>query len=425
MQSFSPIPMIVIAVLCALAVAYWGVVRGALNRMTLSDASEAASKRLGGVNLVSIVEHRQAALIAVNIVQLLHGMVAAVAVTLAIGTVVHHPWLLALSAASVACALILLVAFTIPARIGYAYPVNVLASCSHVLWAATRIMAHVDQRREPDTAEEREERQEDQLAVMVERVSESDAVQDDERELLHSVFELDTTYVREVMVPRPDMISISAEASLDKALSLFSRSGYSRVPVIGESIDDLLGVLYLKDVIRRVHHHNDAAGVTAANVMREALFVPETKLVDDMLHEMQRTAVHIAIVIDEYGGVAGLVTIEDLLEELVGEMVDEHDRGEPQVDDLGDGRYRVPARMPIDELGALYGLEIDDDDVDSVGGLLAKAIGRVPIIGAQGSAYGIHMEAERFEGRRKRLSTVIVERDPHSDAEGSEGEQHE
>lgn len=401
--------MAVLAFVFALTVAYWGIVRGALNRMTLADANDAHEKRLGGVNIVRIIERRQLAAAAVTIIQIVNAALASVAVAGAIGLYIHNPWLLLLSAAAASCILIFLLLLIFPAKIGYAHPINVLASCSHILWVATRAAAALSRRHEPGDEEAREEQREDQLAVMVERVSESDAVEDDERELLHSVFELDSTYVREVMVPRTDMISISVTASLDKALSLFSRSGYSRVPVIGESTDDLLGVLYLKDVIRRVHHRNDADAVNVADVMREAVFVPETKLVDDMLHEMQHTAVHIAMVVDEYGGIAGLVTIEDLLEELVGEMIDEHDQGEPQIDDLGAHRYRVPARMPVDELGELYGFEIDEDDVDSVGGLLAKAIGRVPIAGAHGEAYGLRLTAERFEGRRKRLSTVIVE----------------
>lgn len=418
MQNFSPVPMIVLSAFFIVMVAYWGIVRGALNRMTLAEAGDAHEKRLGGVNIVSIVEHRQLALAAVMSVQLTHGVIGAAAIAGVLSLAVRNPWLLILAAAALACALIFFTLLILPARIGYAHPINVLASCSHILWAMTRVAALLSRRHEPVDAEAREEQREDQLAVMVERVSESDAVEDDERELLHSVFELDTTYVREVMVPRTDMISINAAASLDKALSLFSRSGYSRVPVIGDSADDVLGVLYLKDVIRRVHHRNDADAVTVADVMREAVFVPETKLVDDMLHEMQHTAVHIALVVDEYGGIAGLVTIEDLLEELVGEMVDEHDQGEPQIDDLGDGSYRVPARMPVDELGELYGLEIEDEDVDSVGGLLAKAIGRVPIAGARGEVHGLRLSADRFEGRRKRLSSVIVESVRDSTSEG-------
>lgn len=408
MNSVTLYALIAFIVLLTLAVAYWGLVVGALSRMTRADAQEAAAKRLGGAHLTQIIDRRPAALSAVTILRIGNAVLLGAVLSAALAPVLKTPALAVVLGVLLTWLLLVLVVLAIPASLGYRHPLNVLASCSHVLWAATRIVSLAVRRREPEDEEEREERDEDQLAVMVERVSESAAVEDDERELLHSVFELDSTYLREVMVPRTDMITINAQASLDKALSLFSRSGFSRVPVIGESVDDMRGVLYLKDVIRRVHHRNDADTVTAEDVARDVSFVPETKLVDDMFHEMQASAVHIALVVDEYGGIAGLVTIEDLLEELVGELMDEHDKAEPEIEDLGDGRYRVPARLAIAELGDLFGVELDDDEVDSVGGLLAKANGRVPIAGAQGELYGVHMMADRFEGRRKRLSTVIV-----------------
>ena len=406
-----------------LGAGYWGIVAGALNRMTRAEAREAKAKRLGGKHVVKIVARRPAALSAALLIRIACAVAATALLTAVFAAMIPAVGLAALAGATVTGIMLLLISALVPASFGYSHPLNVLAACSHQLWLVTRFTSLIVRRREPEDEEEREERQEDQLAVMVERVSEFEAVEDDERELLHSVFELDSTYLREVMVPRTDIISIKAQAPLDKALSLFSRSGFSRVPVIGESVDDALGVLYLKDVIRRVHHRNDADAVTAAEVMREAAFVPETKRVDDMLQQMQASAVHIALVVDEYGGIAGLVTIEDLLEELVGEMVDEHDKAEPEVEDLGDGRYRVPARMPIDELGELWGVELEDEDVDSVGGLLAKANGRVPIAGAEGQIYGVTMVADRFGGRRNRLSTVIVSYEPPSeDAERREGE---
>lgn len=414
---------IALGALAALCVAYWGIVLGALNRMTRTDAREAATKHLGGRYITQIIDRRPAAVSAVALLRIVNAVLCVGFIGMAFAGVIPQPWLWGLVSMGLACLMMLLFVLLLPGGIGYKHPINVLASCSHILWGSTRIVGLIVTRREPDDEDEREEQQEDHLAVMVERVSESAAVEDDERDVLHSLFELDSTYIREVMVPRTDIISISGQASLDKALSLFSRSGFSRVPVIGEDVDDLLGVVYLKDVIKRVHHRNDSDSVSVADVMREAMFVPETKRVDDMLHQMQATAVHIAMVVDEYGGIAGLVTIEDLLEELVGEMTDEHDKAEPEVEDLGEGRFRVPARLAIDELGDLYGLELDDDDVDSVGGLLAKAIGRVPIAGAEGELYGVCMRADRFEGRRKRLSTVIVEYIPEeSDASARSGD---
>jgi CBS domain containing-hemolysin-like protein len=156
-------------------------------------------------------------------------------------------------------------------------------------------------------------------------------------------------------------------------------------------------------------------------VMRPAVFVPNSKPVDDLLRQMQRDSGHVAIVVDEYGGTAGLVTIEDILEEIVGEIADEYDRDEPEVEDLGDGRLRVPARLHIDELGELFGVRLDDEDVDTVGGLLAKALGRVPIAGSTACVAGLALVAERFEGRRHTLATLLVHRDPDADAEAEQG----
>ncbi|WP_418982418.1 hemolysin family protein, partial [Actinotignum sanguinis] len=267
--------------------------------------------------------------------------------------------------------------------------------------------------------EEAEQRQEDQLAVMVERVAESEALDDAERDILQSLFDMGNTLVREVMVPRTDMIAVEADETLDRAISLFTRSGFSRVPVYRESIDDVIGVLYLKDVIRRVHRRHQHDELRVADLVREPVFVPETKIIDTLMREMQADQVHIALVVDEYGGIAGLVTIEDLVEELVGEISDEHDRALPAVEELEAGSFRIPARMPIDDLGDLFGIELEDDDVDTAGGFFAKSIGRVPIRGAETTVAGIHMVADRFEGRRRRLSTIIVARE-ETDDEGED-----
>ena len=196
-------------------------------------------------------------------------------------------------------------------------------------------------------------------------------------------------------------------------MSLFLRSGFSRVPVTGEGLDDVLGVIYVKDVARRLHEQPEAARHQIVDdVMRAAHFVPDSKPVDDLLREMQRLAAHVAIVVDEYGGTAGLVTLEDILEEVVGEISDEFDTDEPDVERLGDDAYRVRSRLHIEEVGDLFDLQLEDEEVDTVGGLLAKALGRVPIAGARAVVAGLELVAERFEGRRKQLATVIVRRLP-------------
>jgi CBS domain containing-hemolysin-like protein len=249
-----------------------------------------------------------------------------------------------------------------------------------------------------------------ELRELLDLAGENAVIEADEQEMLHSVFELGDTIVREVMVPRTDMVTIEREKVLRQALSLFLRSGFSRIPVVGEGgADDVLGMLYLKDVTRRVFREAKAEqSVLVTDVMRPVLYVPESKPVDDLMREMQRDQTHVAIVIDEYGGTAGLVTIEDVIEEIVGEITDEYDREDAAVEVLDDGTVRVRSTLHVDELGELFDLDLDDEDVDTVGGLLSKALGRVPIPGAQAVVEGLELTAERPAGRRHRIATVVV-----------------
>jgi CBS domain containing-hemolysin-like protein len=215
------------------------------------------------------------------------------------------------------------------------------------------------------------------------------------------------------------MVFIERDKTLRQCLSLALRSGFSRIPVTGEGIDDVVGVAYLKDVVRRVYDNHDAETIERVeSVMRTPIFVPDSKPVDDLLREMQSARTHVAVVIDEYGGTAGLVTIEDVLEEIVGEIDDEYDRHGNAVEQLADGSLRVSSRLNIEELGEMFGLELSDDDVDSVGGLLAKALGRVPIPGARADVGGLRLQAESTAGRRNRVDTVLVS--PVEDADDRE-----
>ena len=233
-----------------------------------------------------------------------------------------------------------------------------------------------------------------------------------EQELLDSVEEFGETIVREIMVPRIDMATVSADASLTTAMTIFLARGYSRLPVIGADIDDVRGVLYIKDVARLLHESPEQMDVKfAADIARPAIFIPESKPVDDLLREMQSSSRHIAIIIDEYGGVAGLATMEDVIEEIVGEISDEYDRDIPDVEKLDDGSLRVNARFSLFELGELLELELEDEDVDSVGGLLTKELGKLPKRGDQVTISGLNLVADRIEGRRKRLVTVLVTKD--------------
>jgi CBS domain containing-hemolysin-like protein len=239
-----------------------------------------------------------------------------------------------------------------------------------------------------------------------------DVPEEFEQELLDSVEEFGETIVREIMVPRIDMATVAADSNLTKAMTVFLRRGYSRLPVVGKNIDDISGILYVKDVARILHESPAKMDKTlASEIARPVIFVPESKPVDDLLRDMQLSSTHIAIIVDEYGGVAGLATMEDVIEEIVGEISDEYDRDVPDVDDLGDGRFRVNARFSLAELGEQLDLELEDEDVDSIGGLFAKELGRLPGHGDEVKVSGLQIISDRIEGRRKRLITVILKKD--------------
>ena len=239
----------------------------------------------------------------------------------------------------------------------------------------------------------------------------SSLIESGERKMIHDVLELGDTIAREVMVPRTDVVYIERHKNLRQTLSLFLRSGFSRVPVIGENLDDVVGVAYLKDIVRRDFEAPDVEFTQRIDeVMRPTHFVPDSKPVDALLSEMQAMRQHIAVVVDEYGGTAGLVTIEDILEEIVGEITDEYDAEEIEVETLGDGVVRVSSRYPIDDLDELFGFDVEEEDVDSVGGLMAKHLGRVPIPGSVVEAHDLRFEAEAATGRRNRIGTVLIAR---------------
>ncbi|CAM3083352.1 hemolysin family protein [Prescottella defluvii] len=270
-----------------------------------------------------------------------------------------------------------------------------------------------------------------ELRELVDLAQERGVVADEERRMIQSVFELGDTSAREVMVPRTEMVWIEADKTAGQATSLAVRSGHSRIPVIGENVDDVLGVVYLKDLVQQTYYSSDGGrSVTVAQVMRPAVFVPDSKALDSLLAEMQRDRNHMAILVDEYGGIAGLVTIEDVIEEIVGEIADEYDTDEtPPVEDLGDGTYRVSARLPVEDLGELFGIEIENDEVETVGGLLGYELGRVPLPGSQVVTAGLRLRGEGGADvrGRVRISTIYVERvasDEHTENDHVDGDGH-
>jgi CBS domain containing-hemolysin-like protein len=247
-----------------------------------------------------------------------------------------------------------------------------------------------------------------ELRDLVERANARGVVEQSERDMIQSVFDLGDTLVREVMVPRTDIVVIERTKTVRQALNLLLRSGFSRVPVVGDNNDDVVGVAYLKDLVKK--ERDGGGSVKVEEVARPAVFVPESKPVDDLLREMQESLGHIAIVVDEYGGTAGLVTLEDIVEEVVGEITDEFDRDARPVEHLNDGSCRVTARLPVEDLEQMYGVDLPHEDVETVGGLLASQLGRVPIPGATVEVGGLRLVAESAKGRRNQIGTVLVRR---------------
>ncbi|MGH3413043.1 MAG: hemolysin family protein [Marmoricola sp.] len=264
-----------------------------------------------------------------------------------------------------------------------------------------------------------------ELREMVDLAEASSVIESGERAMIHSVFELGDTPVRAVMVPRTDVVFIERHKTLRQAMSLFLRTGFSRLPVVGEDLDDIIGFAYLKDLAKRVFDRQDAQTTEhVESLMRPVLHVPDSKPVDDLLREMQARRRHIAVVVDEYGGTAGLVTIEDVLEEIVGEITDEFDPEESPVQHLDDGSVRVSARFPVDDLEEVTGVDLDEEaveDVDTVAGLMAKHLGKVPIPGSVVEVGGLVFRAEEPTGRRKRIGTVeitpVVVHDEHTESQ--------
>jgi CBS domain containing-hemolysin-like protein len=395
-----------------------------LARVSSFRAEEAVrTGRRGSAKLAQVAADPTRYLNVALLVRIICEMAAAALVTHACLDHFDATWQALLTAIAVMVLVSYVAVGVSPRTIGRQHPLNTSTAAAYVLLPLAKIMGPIPSllilignaltpgkgfRRGPFASEA-------ELRAMVDLAEKESLIEDDERRMVHSVFELGDTLVREVMVPRTDLVVIERFKTIRQALTLALRSGFSRIPVTGESEDDVVGVVYLKDLARRTHISRESESDLVTTVMRPAAFVPDTKNAGDLLREMQRDRNHVAVVIDEYGGTAGVVTIEDILEEIVGEITDEYDRELPPVEELGDDRHRVTARLDISDLGALYGVEeYDDEDVETVGGLLAKALGRVPIAGAASEVElpdgrRLKLTAESAAGRRNKIVTVLVE----------------
>jgi CBS domain containing-hemolysin-like protein len=249
---------------------------------------------------------------------------------------------------------------------------------------------------------------EQEIKALAEVASDEEQIEEGEKDLIHSIFEFGDTIVREVMVPRPDMVTAPLSAGLRQVLDLILRHGYSRIPVYRDTVDEIVGLVYAKDVLR--HLHAGKENVPLDKILREPYVVPESKKVADLLREMQQRRVHIAIVVDEYGSTAGLVTIEDLLEEIVGEIADEYDREEAQIEPVDENTFRVSGRLPIGDLNDFLDVELPQEEWDTVAGLMYSLLGAVPTQGETVSYDNLMFTAERVQGRR--IAKVLISRKP-------------
>lgn len=412
---------ILFAVACVL-VAFAGLMAAldaAISVQSSADMSELAAAARTQRSLGAIAEDPGAHLNVINFVRIVAETTAAVLVTLAFTSIFDQFWLTLVVTAAIMTGVSFVLVGTSPRSVGRVRSATILrlgAPLVHVLRMMLGPVAHalvaLGNRVTPSRARSARVASEEQLLSIVDEATDLDVLEEDDRELIHSIFEFNDTVVREVMIPRTDMVTIDESASVGTGMGLFLSTGVSRMPVIAGEVDDVVGILYLRDVAKLTYERPVGAdAITVRELARPALFVPESKKADDLLRQMQVESNHMAMVVDEYGGIAGLVALEDLIEELVGDIFDEYDREVALVEPLSDGRYRVSARMPVDDVGKLFGIELDDEDVDSVGGLLAKLLDRLPVPGAAVRASGLIFTADRTEGRRKRLSTVLVEPD--------------
>lgn len=351
---------------------------------------------------------------------------AAVCVAILLVRWLDNPWLALLLAVAIMTLASYVLVGASPRSVGRNRPERILALGARLIVAARVTIGPLAVslssfgRRVRQSGPPTEHDEETRLLHLVDKAVEQQVLEQGERRLIHQVVEFGDTLTRSIMVPRVDMRTIDSTASIDAAMRVFLDSGFSRLPVRDEHLDDVTGVVYLRDVAGRLLTEHragtvGAAATTVAQLAQRPNLVPESKPIDDLLQLMRRTRRHMWIVVDEYGSVAGLVTLEDVIEELVGEISDEHDRSTPEFTDLGNRRYRVSARLGVDELGELFGLDLDDDEVDTVGGLFVKTLGHLPTLQERVRVHGLLLTAARIEPRTGRLLTLIAERAPRTD----------
>mgnify|MGYP003558062448 CR=1 FL=1 len=369
----------------------------------------------GGRSIRAIADDEASHLNALNFVRVIAETLAAVLITVVLAYTIEELWVTLALATLIMTAVTYVLVGSSPRSIGAHRPVQILRATAPtvrvlrivlgpIASGLIRLGDWVTPARGTGSARIRDEQQ---LLSMVDHAAEQELLEEDDRDLIHSIVEFGDTLVREVMVPRTDMVTIDGTETVREAFEQLLTSRHSRIRVGTGDVEGVVGVACLRDVAGFVLRRPDEADTTAVSrIMKPAVFVPDLQRGDDLLRQMQREANHLALVVDEYGGIAGLVTLEDLIEELVGDISDEHDREEPDAELEGEGVFRVNARLPVDELGELFGIELEDDEVESVGGLVAKELGRLAEPGDTVVVSGIELTALQTERKTQRLVTV-------------------
>ncbi|GAA1525325.1 CBS domain containing-hemolysin-like protein [Microbacterium ginsengiterrae] len=382
-----------------------------------ADLEEMAIEGRQSVALDRIAEDIDAHVNAVAFIRVLVEVTAAVLVTVAFTILFENIWWAMLAAAVLMTGITFVLVGASPRTVGRQHSEGMIRGTASIVRGMRIILGPLAQglvllgnRVTPGTVRS-SFTSEDQLLSMVDEAASHDLIEEDDRDLIHSVFDFTDQFVRAVMVPRTEMVTVDAEATTEEAMSLFLNRGVSRVPVVDDEADDVVGVLYLKDLVQFAYRDDQAwRAASIRPIARPATFVPESMRAETLLQQMKRDAVHVCLVIDEHGGISGLVTLEDLIEELVGEISDEYDHAAAEVVDLGGGRYRVSARLSLDDVGDLFGIELEDEDVDSIGGLLGKAVDQVPQPGVTATIDGLVLTGGASRGRGRGIATVFVER---------------
>jgi CBS domain containing-hemolysin-like protein len=390
-----------------------------------TDLEEMGTEGRNAQQLARIAADPDAHVNAVAFIRVLSETTAAVLVTVAFSSLFDNIWWAMLAAAVLMTGITFVLVGASPRTFGRHHADRMLRACAPVVRGVRIILGPLAQglvvlgNRVTPGAGRSTFSSEEQLLSMVDEAASNDLIEEDDRDLIHSVFDFTDQFVRAVMVPRTEMVAVDATATTSEAMALFLHRGVSRMPVVDDEADDVVGVLDLKDLVQFAFRDESAWRTASIRpISRPATFVPESMRAETLLQQMKRDAVHVCLVIDEHGGISGLVTLEDLIEELVGEISDEYDQVSAEVVDLGEGRYRVSARLPLEDVGDLFGLELEDEDVDSIGGLLGKALGQVPQPGATTIVDGLLLTGGASRGRGRGIATVFVERAPGVPDEG-------